>query len=80
MKQSTETDFVTGWKKLETDEKKFSPKKELKKILDLAQKNQLNAKVLKATKKNKNTFSPEQTTPWNTRPPKTTTDNGPCKQ
>ena len=39
MKQSTETDFVTGWKKLETDEKNFSPKKELEKILDLAQKN-----------------------------------------
>ena len=31
-------------------------------------------------KKRKYTFSPEQTTPWNTQPPKTTTEYGPYKE
>ena len=31
-------------------------------------------------KKRKYTFSPEQTTPWNTQPPKTTIENGPYKE
>ena len=31
-------------------------------------------------KKMKQTFSLEQTTPWNTRPLKTTIEYGPCKE